>query len=181
MILVVMGFSIFAAIPDWLNYPGLELWKFANLAIFVVCAFYLHRRFGRPVREALRSRGEGIKRELTRAREEKDQALAKLAELETRFANLDAEVERIRQRAKAEADAERQRINLTTDQEISKIREQAKREIESAGKAARHELRRFAALESVRLAEEILKVEIGPDDDARLTSQSVQDLGRAQA
>jgi F0F1-type ATP synthase membrane subunit b/b' len=172
-------------IPDWLdpwlNYPGLELWKFANLAIFVVCAFYLHRRFGRPLREALRSRGEGIKRELTRAREEKDQALAKLAELETRFANLDAEVDTIKQRAKAEADAERQRISVATDQEISKIREQARRDIESAGKAARHELRRFAALESVRLAEEILKVEIGPDDDARLTSQSVQDLGRAQA
>ena len=185
MVLVVMGLSIFALIPtwipDWVNYPGLELWKFVNLAIFVVGAFLLHRKFGRPIREALRSRGEGIKRELNRAREEKDQALAKLAELETRFANLDAEVETIRQRAKAEADAERKRINLATDEEISKIREQAKREIESAGKTARHELRRFAALESVRLAEEILKVEIGPDDDARLTSQSVQDLGRAQA
>jgi hypothetical protein len=36
-------------------------------------------------------------------------------------------------------------------------------------------------LESVRLAEEILKVEIGPDDDARLTSQSVRELGRMGA
>lgn len=174
--------AIFSWIPDWLNlwlnYPGLEAWKFANLVIFVVSAFYLHRRFGRPIREALRSRGEGIKRELTRAREEKDQALAKLAEIEKRFADLDAEVEAIKQRARKEADAERERIKLATEQEISKIREQAKREIESAGKAARNDLRRFAALESVRLAEGILKVEIGPDDDVRLTNQSVQELGR---
>jgi F0F1-type ATP synthase membrane subunit b/b' len=157
------------------------LWKFVNLLIFIVCAFYLHRRFGQPIREALRSRSEGIKRELERARHERDQALAKLAEVEARFADLDAEVARINEKAKAEAEAEKQRINSATEGEIAKIREQAKREIESAGKAARHELRRFAAQESVRLAEEILKREIGPDDDARLTNLNVQELGRTHA
>ena len=172
-------------IPDlldaWVNYPGLELWKFVNLLVFVVCGVYLHRRFGRPIREALRSRSEGIKGELRRGQEERDQALAKLAQVEMRFADLDAEVAAIKERAKVEGEAERERINLATEQEISKIREQAKREIESAGKAARHELRRFAAMESVRVAEGILKIEIGPDDDARLTSQSVRELGRTGA
>jgi F0F1-type ATP synthase membrane subunit b/b' len=164
-----------------LNYPGLELWKFVNLLIFVLCAFYLHRRFGRPVREALRSRGERIKHDLARAQEERDQALAKLAEVEARFALLDAEVTAIEERAKTEVEAERERIKLATEEEISKLREQAKREIESAGKSARHELRKFAATESVRLAEEILKIEIGPDDDVRLTTQSVRELGRIGA
>jgi F-type H+-transporting ATPase subunit b len=172
-------------IPDsldpWLNYPGLELWKFVNLLIFVICAFLLHRRFGRPVREALRSRGERIKHDLARAQDERNQALAKLAEVEARFADLDAEVTAIKERAKVEGESERKRIQLATEAEIARIREQAKREIESAGKAARHELRRFAATESVRLAEEILKTEIGPDDDARLTSQSVRELGRIGA
>ena len=172
-------------IPDsldpWLNYPGLELWKFVNLLIFVICVLLLHRRFGRPVREALRSRGERIKHDLARAQDERNQALAKLAEVEARFAELDAEVTAIKERAKVEGEAERERIQLATEEEISRIREQAKREIESAGKAARHELRRFAATESVRLAEEILKTEIGPDDDARLTSQSVREFGRIGA
>jgi F-type H+-transporting ATPase subunit b len=172
-------------LPDWLdpwvNYPGVELWKFVNLLLFLVCAFYLHRRFGRPIREALRSRSEGIKRELAKAREDRDGALAKLVEVESRLAGLDAEVARIEEKAQAEAEAERQRINLSTEQEIAKIREQAKREIESAGKAARQELRRFAAAESVRLAEEMLKREIGPDDEARLTSLNVQELGRTRA
>jgi F0F1-type ATP synthase membrane subunit b/b' len=149
--------------------------------VFIVCAFYLHRRFGQPIREALRSRSEGIKRELERARHERDQALAKLAEVESRFADLDAEVARINEKAKLEAEAEKQRINSATEAEIAKVREQAKREIESAGKAARHELRRFAAQESVRLAEEILEREIGPDDDARLTNLNVQQLGRTHA
>ena len=107
--------------------------------------------------------------------------MAKLANVETRFADLDAEITTIKERAKLEGEAERERIKLATEEEISRIREQAKREIESAGKAARHELRRFAATESVKLAEEILRIEIGPDDDAKLTSKSVRELGRISA
>ena len=182
--LVFTKLTLLSWIPDgvdaWVNYPGLELWKFVNLVVFVVCGLYLHRRFGRPLHEALRSRGEGIKRELAAAREQREQALARLAEVESRFEELDAEVGRIKERAKMEAAAERERISLATNREIAKIREQAKREIESAGKAVRHELRRFAAMESVRLAEEILKIELRPDDDARLTSESVEQLGRAR-
>lgn len=178
-------FNLLHWIPDsldaWVNYPGLELWKFLNLLIFLICALYLHRRFGRPVREALQARGQRIKHDLAKAQEERDQALAKLAEVEARFANLDAEISTIKQRAKLEGEAERERIEVATEEEVSRIREQAKREIESAGKAARHELRRFAATESVRLAEEILRVEIGSDDDARLTSKSVRELRRIGA
>ena len=158
----------------------MELWKFVNLLIFIVCALYLHSRFGRPIREALRSRGEGIKRELQRAREERDRALAKLAEVEARFANLDAEVGRIREKAQLEAEAEKQRIAAATEAEIAKTREQAKREIDSAGKTARHELRKFAAQESVRLAEELLKREMRPEDDLRLTALNVEELGRTR-
>lgn len=165
----------------WWNYPGLELWKFANLLLFIVVAIILHKRFGQPLREALRARSERIKRELQTAREERDQALAKLAEVEARFDRLDAEVAAVKEKALAEAEAEKQRLKAATEQEITKLREQATREIESAGKTARHELRRFAAQESLRLAEEILANEIKPEDDARLTSQGVAELGRTQA
>jgi F0F1-type ATP synthase membrane subunit b/b' len=185
LFLISTTIAFLRGVPDWLdrwvNYPGLEVWKFVNLIIFVCCALYLHRRFGRPIREALRSRGERIKQELLSAQEEKDQALTQLAEVESRFVNLDAEVARIEERARAECQAERARIDLATEDEISRIREQAKREIESAGKAARQELRRFAAAESVRLAEEILKKEISPDDDSRLTTLSLKSLGRMRA
>ena len=42
---------IFAAVelPWWFNYPGLELWKFLNLAIFVAVMIYILRR---PISEA---------------------------------------------------------------------------------------------------------------------------------
>ncbi len=166
---------------SWVNYPGLELWKFVNLFIFIVVAFLLHRRFGRPVREALRSRGEGIKRELELARAERDRAVEKLSEVEERLSLLNTEVTTIGEKATAEARAERERIAAMTDAEILKIREQSQREIEATLKAARLELRAFAAQESVRLAEDILKREMRADDDARFTNLRVQELGGREA
>ena len=160
----------------WWNYPGLELWKFINLLLFILCGLYLHRRFGRPIREGLRSRGEAIKRELKRAKEERDLALAKLAEVETRFATLEGEVSKVRERNAAELEAERERIKSATEAEMARMRDQAKREIESAGKTVRHDLRQFAAQESIRMAEDILKREIGPPEQARLTTRSIEEL-----
>jgi F-type H+-transporting ATPase subunit b len=165
----------------WVNYPGLELWKFVNLFVFILAALVLHRKFGRPVREALRSRGEGIKRELEKARADRDQAIAKLAQVEERLGRLDQEVSTVAAKARAEAEAEKRRIAANAEAEIQKIREQSQREIEAALKAAKHELRSFAAQESVRLAEGIIVKEMRLEDDVRLTGMRVEELGRTGA
>ncbi len=163
----------------WWNYPGLELWKFVNLAWFIAGAIYLHRRFGRPVSEALRARGEGIKVELQRARDEKERALAKLAEVEAKIQRMDSEVSSIREQAKFEAEAERERIKVATEAEMRKLRQQAQREIESAAKAAVQELREFAAQQSVSLAEESIRRDLRAEDDKRIIGLNVEQLGRS--
>ena len=164
----------------WWNYPGLELWKFTNLLLFILAAVYLHRRFGKPIKTGLQARRESIKRELRRAQEERDLALAKLAEVEGRFSSLDEELRKVKERNAAELEAETQRIKATTESELERMREQSRREIENTGKAVRHDLRVFAAEESVRLAEEMLRGQIGAEEDARLSSRSVAELRRSQ-
>ena len=62
---------------------------------------------------------------------------------------------------------------------VLKFREQARREILSAGKAVKHGLRLFAAHESVKLAEEVIRREIRPEDDVKLVHLSVEQVGRA--
>lgn len=171
---------VIAGEAPWWNYPGLELWKFFNLALFILAGWFLHRKFGRPLSEALRARRENIKRELQTAREEKEAALKKLAEVEARIKDLDSEVTAIREQAKAEAIAERERIKAATEAEMTKMRQQAQREIESAGKAARQELRRFAAAESAKLAEQTIQREIRSDDDKRIIAANVDQLGRSK-
>src|SRR2546423_122269 len=117
--------------------------------------------------------------ELAKAQQERDAALAKLKEVEERLARLDSEIGTIQEQSKREAAEERQRIAKSTEVEITKLGEQAQREIESAGKAARHELRRYAAQTSVELAEKIIRREMNPEDDARLIQRNVQELGGA--
>lgn len=161
----------------WWNKPGLEAWKFVNLFIFLAVLIYILRR---PLSEAFKARREGIRRELMRAQEERNAALAKLEEVEARLARLDSEVAGIREQSVKEAADERERLRLATEAEIEKLREQSRREIESAGKAARQELRQFAAEQSVRLAEEMIRQDMRPEDDARLISLEIEELGGAR-
>lgn len=164
----------------WWNYPGFEVWRLVNLAVFIGAALYAHRRFGQPISSALRSRKERIRLELDTARKERDEALRKLAEVESRLKGLDAEVSNIREQAQAEAAAERERIKRLTDLEMAKLRQHAQREIESAAKVARQALKRFAAEKSVGLAKESIRRSIRPEDDTRLIGLNLNQLGRSR-
>ena len=160
----------------WWDYPGFELWKFVNLAIFVIALVFAMRKFfGVPA--MFRDRKETIKRELAKAQAERDAALQKLKEVEERLGLLETEVAGIKEQSVREAAEERERIAHSTENEIAKLSEQAAREIERAGKAARKDLRRYTAEQSVRLAEEIVRREMKPEDDARLIASNIEELG----
>jgi len=169
-----LGVLTLAGDISWYNYPGWEAWKFFNLILFVGVIGYFLRR---PLSESLVARREAIRRELMRAQEERNAALAKLEEVESRLGSLNTEVASVRAQAQAEAERERERIARATEEEMKKLREQARREIEGAGKVARQELRRYAAEQSVRLAEEMIRRDIRPEDDARLMGEYVEGLG----
>ena len=179
MLLTCFMFAALALEEEhWWNYPGFELWKFVNLFLFVaVMVFILTRKV--KLGEAFRTRRENIKRDLARAQQERDAALAKLKEVEERLGRLDSEVSVIQEQSKREAEAERVRIAESTKTEIAKLSEQAQRDIESAGKAAKQELRRYAAEQSVQFAEQIIRREMKPEDDARLISRNIDELGGA--
>src|SRR5689334_21600386 len=114
---------------DWFNYPGLELWKFLNLAILLVERIYILRR---PISEALATRREAIKRELVQAQQQRAQAEAKIAEADSLLSRLDADVRAVREQAVQEAESERQRLAASTQRELEKLKQQAEREIETA-------------------------------------------------
>jgi len=158
----------------YFNYPGFELWRFVNLAIFVAIMIYLVRK---PLSEVFKTKRETIRAELIKAEAERQAALSQLTATEARLARLDTEAEAIRQRAAQEAEAEKTRISRQTEFEISKLHEQANSEIERTGKLIKIELRRFSAEESIRLAEEKIKQQITPEKDARLVKANIQSIG----
>ena len=179
MIFVFTLFNLFAfEEPRWWDYPGFELWKFVNLAVFAFVLILAMRKFFR-VPEMFKDRKETIKRELARAQKERDAAVAKLKEVEERLARLDGEVRDVKERSKVEAAEERERIARSTETEVAKLSEQAQREIENAGKAARKELRRYTAEQSAKMAEQLIRREMQPEDDARLITRNIEELGGA--
>jgi F0F1-type ATP synthase membrane subunit b/b' len=160
---------------EWFNYPGLEIWKFLNLAIFTSVAIYILRR---PISAALAARREAIRQELVTAQTEREQALARVSEAEDLLSRLDEHVGAIRKQALNEAKTEKERLAAAAEVEIEKLKQQGQREMEVAGKLARKELRQFLAQRSVELARETVRGQMRPEDDTRLIKDNIGDLRR---
>lgn len=170
------GSSLWARLKYYLDYPGFEAWKFVNLAIFVgLLTYILFRKANLGL--AFSTRRESIKNELEKARLERDAALAKLKEVEERIAGLNDQIASIKETSRQEAAEERKRIAAATAEEIAKLTAQGQREIENAARTAKNDLRRYTAEQSVRMAEQILKREMRPEDDARLIAHDIEEMG----
>lgn len=167
----------FAEGATWYNYPGLELWKFLNLAIFLAFAIYVMRR---RISEALGERREAIKQELLDAQETKARAVARMAEADSLLSRLDADVQTLHEQSLREAESERQRVAQAAAREIEKLKQQAEREMETADKVARKSLRQFFAQKSIEVARHKVRSQMGPEDDRYLIEQSIGELRRAR-
>ncbi len=163
---------------EWFNYPGLELWKFLNLAIFTAAGIYVLRR---PISQALLARRAAIEQELVTAQTERERALALVAEADARLSRLDNDVRAVHEQARKEAESERQRLAASTERELEKLKQQATREMETADKLARKELRQFLAKRSVELARESVRSQMRPEDDTLLIKESIGELRRTTA
>jgi F-type H+-transporting ATPase subunit b len=160
---------------EWFNYPGLEIWKFLNLAIFLAAAIYVLRS---KINEALLARRDVIKQELITAQNEREQALARLTETEDLLSRMDEHVGAIHKQAQQEAESEKQRLAEAMAREIAKLKQQGEREVETANKLARKELRQFLAQRSIELARESVRRQMRPEDDTLLIKENLGDLRR---
>lgn len=160
---------------EWFNYPGLEIWKFLNLAIFTAAGIYVLRK---PISAALVSRREAIAKELIIAQTEREQALARVTEAEDLLSRVDEHTAAIRKQALHEAKAEKERLAGAAVGEIEKLKQQAQRETEVADKLARNQLRQFLAQRSVELARETVRGQMRPEDDVLLIKENLGDLRR---
>lgn len=156
-------------IPEWIP-------KVVNLAIFLGILYFLLRK---PMAAFFETRRQAIIADLEKAKREKAEAEAKLAEVEQRLSKLASETAAIRAEADREAEAEHARIAARAEEEARKIGETAEREIEGALKAARADLQRFAAEKAVDLAEATIRAEMNDDDRKRMVEQYATEIGGA--
>lgn len=168
--------QIFLSVKDFVYDPKNQLlWQTFNFIVFVAIMIYvLRKKLG--IGKVFDDRAATIRKELDKAKIEKEEAERKLAEVEARLGKLDEEVAQLRAEAELEADREAARIREAAALEAEKIKLMTAREIEGAMKEARAELRAFVADNSVAMAEAIIKRELKPEDNSKMLNKYVEEL-----
>ncbi len=166
---------LFSGSGFWANPAGFP--KLVNLAVFLAVLYLLLRK---PTREFFAQRLASVREMLEKAAREKAEATAKMAELDARLNRLEAEKAEIKEQAEREAAAERERMEAEARRDIERVRSSAQREIEAAKLVAMAELREFAATKAVDLAEQMIRRELTPQDDARLLERVGEELSRVK-
>ena len=151
------------------------VWKWANFAILAVGLGYLMAKNLPPV---FQSRTKEIQKGISESQQMKMDAERRSAEMDARLNAIGEEIERFRAQSAAEMQQEGERIGRETAAQIKKIEQQAEVEIESAGKAARRQLKDFAAELALGLAEERLRARVDSSTESALVDDFVHSLER---
>jgi len=127
--------------------------KFANFAILAGMLYYFLRK---PVRQALSDRHQNLRKSLDDARKAKLEAEAKLSEYTRRVANLQQEIDQLRDQVREEAERQKQTIIAEAREAAVAIRRQAEAAGKNEVKRAQDTLRTEAVSLAVQLAQELL-------------------------
>lgn len=151
----------------------LKAWEWAN---FLLLAGGLAYIIGKNAGPAFDARGRKIRKDMVEAEEAKREADARVDAVEQRLAHLGDEITALRAEAQREEEAEHARYERHTASEITKIQAHAEQDIASAAKAAKMDLKRYAAEIALRLAEEKIRTRMTPETEDRLVRGFVKNL-----
>ena len=154
--------------------PHELLYKTINFVILVGALGYILRK---PLGEFFSSRSATIQKSLDDGRKALEASQAQLRAVEEKLQGLAAEIAAFKTSATREMEAERQRMKQAGEEESARILESARAQTNVAVRAAKLELKKFAAQKAVSLAEELIRARLDDLTRQRLVSQFVATLG----
>jgi len=169
------GLSAWTA-PIW-GVPMIA-WQVANILLVAGLFWYLLRR---PAPKFFEGRAQEIQDLLERAIHDKEDATARLKEVEAKMERLKDEVAGIEASAQQQAEADKLRVQADAEQARQRIRQEAKDEIDRRMIDARRELKRYAADTAVAMARETLSRGITESDESRLKEKFLVGVGEEAA
>jgi F0F1-type ATP synthase membrane subunit b/b' len=152
---------------------ALTFWKWANFLVLAGGLMYLAGKMIPPIFAA---RSQAILKDMSDSDKIRQDAEARAAEVDRRLAGLEAEIAALRADSQRESQAETERLASYTAAEIAKIQTNSEQEIGAAGKAARAELKRYAAGLAIHLAEQKVRARMTPAAEDGLVRGFVRDL-----
>lgn len=157
------------------TYFGIPGWilKLLNMILFVGLLVYLLRA---PIKNAIRSRGEGIRQQQAEARERREKADRLAEEIRGRLNRLEGEVATILKRAEEEGERQKQELIAAANDEAEKILRAARSEVDARVKLARKELTDYAGELAAQRAQQILEDSLTEGDRRKLFDESLQSI-----
>lgn len=144
------------------------LFKTINFLILIGALGYILRK---PAGEFFRSRSAAIAKGLEEGRKAREGAEARLRELEAKLARLGSDIAAFQDAARREMDAERERLQKASAEEAERILASAHAQMETALRAAKLDLKKYAAAQSVALAEQMVRARLDDSAQRRLVTQ----------
>lgn len=155
------------------------LYKVINFAILAGALTYLLRK---PLSGFFAQRTAEIQASLEKGRKALEESGARLKQVEEKMNGLEAAIAALRAEAEQEEEAELNRLREAARAEAERIVANAQDEIEGAGRVARLELKRYAAEQAIRLAEEHLRQHLDKKQRTSLANRFLTKLdGSPQA
>jgi F-type H+-transporting ATPase subunit b len=157
---------------------SLTLWNWANFVVLAGAIVYFSAKQGGPYFAA---RSRQIRKDMLEAGDVRKEAEERAAAVDRKLANLGADITRLKAESEQERQAEIERLRRHRAAERAKIQAHAEREVESAGKAARLELKRYAAELAVQLAEQKIRAGMTGEIQDGLVRGFVTDLASSSS
>ncbi len=151
-----------------------EIFRWANFLVLFGALLYLMRR---PAADFFAARGKAITEGLESGRRASEEASQKVREINRRLASLESEIAAMRAAAAGEGQAEADRLRQAVRAEVQKIFAGSEQEVRALTKAARNELKGYAAGLAVELAEQRIRGRMTPEKQAELLRGYSAEIG----
>jgi F-type H+-transporting ATPase subunit b len=148
-----------------------------QLLNFGVLLFLLIWFGGRALNKAFRSRHEQLKAEIESAAGQRALAEQRFREQDARLANLEQELAALRAAVHEEGEHERARLLAGAAEKAKRIQDETRFQLDQQVKEAEIRLRAEVASTAVKLADELLKRSVSPDDERRLAREFAEGAG----
>ncbi len=143
---------------------------------FIALVIILYKLLKKPVVNFFKNRKESILKEYEELLAKKKEAEARYLELQEKIKNLKAEAEAIYQNYVEQGIKEKERILEEARLQAERIKEQAQLYIAQEMEKAKERLKVELAEEAVKLAEEILRKNITPEDQKRVFKEVLEQI-----
>ena len=157
-----------------------DLWQAGfTIVVFVVLLIILRGAAFKPILGALQKREDFIRDSLEQAKNDREEAEARLKEYTDKLQAAREEATSLVEEGRRDADVVKRKIEEDARKEADARVERARREIGLATDTAVKELYTLSAKLATDAASRIIRKELSPHDHERLIAESIEELGRS--